>query len=212
MKQRKPSWLLTNVPWETKKSIWKLWESGTTISDTLAYLEMNPQGHPVYSRHTISRVREELTKLPVSRIIQLLYELPEIKDFVKELRPDYIEQELHEEEQRAQHSSELTTTALIIASNLEKIRNAPPESLGDPFGHTIYKVEEKVYGGWWVYEDRARLGNVDRTVAAELLKRLKEEGEFPELAEIEDWAELKDDQITEDFIQRLISRAHRGKF
>ena len=210
MKQQKPSWLLTNVPWETKKSIWKLWESGVIISDTLTYLEKNPQGHPVYSRHTISRVREELTKLPVSKIIQLLSELPEIKDFVIELRPDYVAQELHEEEQRAQHSSDFTTTALIIASNLEKIRNAPPQSLGDPLGHTIYTVGENVYGGWWVNEDRARLGDVDRTVASELLKRLKEEGEFPELADIGDWAELRETAVTEDFIQRLISRAHRG--
>ncbi len=212
MKRQKPSWLLTNVPWETKKTIWKLWESGVTISGTLAYLEENPQEHPVYSRHTIGRVREELMKLPVSKFIQLLSELPGIEAFVKELRPDYIKQELHEEEQRAQYSSELTTTALIIASNLEKIRNAPPASLGDPFGHTIYKVEEKVYGGWWVNEDRARLGNVNRKVAAALLKRLKEEGEFPELAEIEDWEELREIVVTEDFIQKLISRAHRGNF
>lgn len=102
------------------------------------------------------------------------------------------------------------TIALVIASNLEKIHSAPPESLGDPFGHTVYKVKEKVYGGWWVYEDRARLGDVDRTIAAALLKRLKEEEEFPELADIEDWKELKEAVVTEDFIQRLISRAHRG--
>lgn len=132
------------------------------------------------SRHTISRVREELTKLPVNRIIQLLSELPEIKDFVIELRPDYAEQELSEEEQRAQYSSELTTTALVIASNLEKIRNAPSQVLGDPFGHTIYTVGENVYGGWWVHQDRAKLGDVNRTIAATLLERLKEEGQFPE--------------------------------
>jgi len=115
-------------------------------------------------------------------------------------------------EEQSPQSEELQTIALIIASNLEKIRSAPPQSLGDPFGHTIYTVGEKVYGGWWVDEDRARLGDVDRTVAAELLKRLKEEGEFPELADIEDWEELKEDSVTEDFIQRLNSRAHRGNF
>lgn len=104
------------------------------------------------------------------------------------------------------------TTTLIIASNLEKIRSAPPESLGDPFGQTIYEVKEKVYGGWWAYEDRARLGDVDRTVAAALLRRLKEEGEFPELEDIEDWKELREACVTEDFIQRLVSRAHRGNF
>ena len=105
---------------------------------------------------------------------------------------------------------EYATAALIIASNLEKIRSAPPESLGDPFGHTICIVGEKVYGGWWANEDRAKLGDVDRKVAAELLNRLKEEGEFTELADIEDWKGLKEEQITENFIQRLISRAHRG--
>lgn len=107
---------------------------------------------------------------------------------------------------------EYATTALIIASNLEKISNAPLESLGDPFGHTVYTMGEKVYGGWWVHEDRARLGDVDRTIAAALLKRLKEEGEFSKLAEIEDWEELSEDSVTEGFIQRLISRAHRGNF
>ncbi|HUV53411.1 MAG TPA: hypothetical protein VMW64_10120, partial [Dehalococcoidia bacterium] len=115
-------------------------------------------------------------------------------------------------EEQSPRSKELQTAALIIASNLEKIRSAPPESLGDPFGHTVFTMGEKVYGGLWVHEDRAKLGDVDRTVAAELLKRLKEEGEFPELAEIDDWEELKEARVTEDFIQRLISRAHRGNF
>ena len=157
MKQRKPSWLQTNVPWEIKKIIWKLWESGVTISDTLTYLEKDPQGHPVYSRHTISRVREELTMLPVSKIIQLISELPEIKDFVMELRPDYVVQELHEEEQRVQDSDELTTTALIIASNLEKYRNFSSPSARDPLSRTVYTVGENVYGGWWIFDDQARL-------------------------------------------------------
>lgn len=115
-------------------------------------------------------------------------------------------------EEQSPQSEELQTIALIIASNLEKIRNAPPESLGDPFGHTVYTMGEKVYGGWWVHEDRAKLGDVDRKVAAELLKRLREEGEFPELADIEDWKELSEAKVTEDFIQRLNSRAHRGNF
>lgn len=210
MKRSKPSWFITNVPWETKKLIWKLWESGATISDTLMYLERNPQEHPVYSRHTISKVRKELRKLPVSKIVQLLSELPEIKDFVMELRPDYVEEELQEKKQLAQDYKELTTTALIIASNLEKIRNAPSASLGDPSGHTVYTVGGKVYGGWWVYEDRGKLGDVDKNAAAKLLECLKDEEAFPELADIGDWSELKEAQITEDLIQRLISRAHRG--
>ena len=109
-------------------------------------------------------------------------------------------------------SEDQVTAALIIASNLEKMRNAPLQSLGDPLGRTIYVVEEKIYGGWWVYEDRAKLGNADKVVAAALLKRLKEEGEFPELADIDDWKDLRESLVTEEFIQRLISRAHRGNF
>lgn len=69
-----------------------------------------------------------------------------------------------------------------------------------------------MYGGWWIWDDQAKLGDVDKTAAVELLKRLKDEEEFPELADIGDWADLKDDQITENFIQRLISRAYRGNF
>lgn len=114
--------------------------------------------------------------------------------------------------QESPHSKELSTTLLIIASNLEKYRNVASDSSADPFGLTVYTVDEKVYGGWWVFEDRARLGDVDRALAAELLGYLKREGEFPELADIGDWSELNDTQITEDFIQRLISRAHRGNF
>lgn len=102
------------------------------------------------------------------------------------------------------------TTALIIASNLEKIRNTPSLALGDPHGRQIYKVGGKIYGGWWIYEDQARLGDVDRALAAKLLELLKEEEEFPELADIEDWSALNYSQVTENFIQRLISRAHRG--
>ncbi len=208
MKPRKPSWFITNVPWETKKTIWKLWESGVTIIDTLAYLDEDSQVHPVFSRHTITRVRKELTKLPLGKITQLLSELPEIKEFVVELRPDYAEYELHEEEQRVQDSNELTTTALVIASNLGKYRNENAAYRGT----AMDTVGELVYGGQWIGEQLAKLGDVDRASAAELLKQLKEEGEFLELVAIEDWAELTDDKITENFIQRLIARAHRGNF
>ncbi len=116
-------------------------------------------------------------------------------------------------EEQSPRSKELQTTALVLASNLEKIRNAPPESLGDPFGHSAYPVGELVFGGWWIYEeDRAKLGDVDRELASELLKLLKEEGDFPELVDIDDWSELNYDLITESFIQRLTVRAYRGDF
>lgn len=106
------------------------------------------------------------------------------------------------------YSKELTTAALIIASNLEKYCNEPTAYLGTETD----TVRERVYGGWWVGEDRTKLGDVDKKAATDLLRCLKEEGEFPELANIDDWSELNDTQITENFIQRLIARAHRGNF
>jgi len=113
-------------------------------------------------------------------------------------------------EQQSPQSKKLQTTVLILASNLEKIHNAPAESLGDPFGHKIYTVGEKIFGGWWIYEDQAKLGDIDKALAAELLERLKEEGEFPELIDIHNWTKLKETHNTESFIQRLIARAHIG--
>ena len=104
------------------------------------------------------------------------------------------------------------TTALIIASNLDKIRNAPAESQGDLLGRRIHRVGKKIYGGWWINEDLAKLGDVDRKLAPKLFKLLKTEGEFPELTEISNWTKLKETHNTENFIQRLIGRAHRGNF
>ena len=106
---------------------------------------------------------------------------------------------------------ELVTTALIIASNLEKIRNAPLKSSGDPLGRTwLFTVGEEVYGGWWIYEDiHGKLGDVDEVLALQLLQILKDQAGFPELMQIDDWADLKEDDNTEEFIQRLISWAHR---
>lgn len=214
MKRAKPSWTVTNVTWETKKVIWRHWAAGETTSETVRYFEKHIDNNAVYSRHTIGKVKDELTKLPVSKLIQLVSELPEIEDFVEELRHDYIEQKAHEKEQKSRHSEELKTTALIIASNLEKLHNAPLKSSGDPLRRTwLYTVGELVYGGWWIHDNVfGRLGNVDKPLAIELLQILKEEGDFPELTDIQDWADLKEDDNTEDFIQRLNSRAHRGNF
>ena len=111
-------------------------------------------------------------------------------------------------EEQSPRSKALQTAALIIASNLEKYRNEPAAYLGTEMD----RMGERVFGGWWIGEDRAKLGDVDRKAATELLKHLKDEGEFPELADIENWKDLNDTRITEDFIQRLISRAQRGNF
>ncbi len=111
-------------------------------------------------------------------------------------------------EEQSPRSKELQTTALTIATNLEKYQNEPITFRGTEMD----RVGEIVYGGWWLGEERARLGDVDKKLAARLLICLKKEGEFPELDNIQDWSELNDTQITVNFILRLISRAHRGNF
>ena len=154
---------------------------------------------------TIKRIIENDINLLSPEII-----IAKLPPHVWHLRDDYeyIKSLAGKTAPRQPLSKEHSTAALIIASNLEKYRNEPGAFLGTE----IDKVWDRVYGGWWIGEERAKLGDVDRKVATELLGRLKEEGEFPELADIEDWSELNDTQITENFIQRLISRAHRGNF
>ena len=111
-------------------------------------------------------------------------------------------------EEQSSQSKELQTTTLTIATNLEKYQNEPITF----HGTEMDGVGEIVYGGWWLGEERARLGDVNRKLAARLLICLKKEGEFPELDNIQDWSELNDTQITVNFIHRLISREHRGNF
>lgn len=154
---------------------------------------------------TIKRIIEKDINLLSPEVV-----IAKLPPHVWHLRDDYedIKSLADKTPQESPHSKELSTTLLIIASNLEKYRNEPAAFLGTKMD----KVWDRVYGGWWIGEERAKLGDVDREVAAELLKHLREEGGFPELVDIKDWAELNDTQITEDFIQRLIARAHRGNF
>jgi len=50
----------------------------------------------------------------------------------------------------------------------------------------------------------------DRGNIKKLLKCIQ--GESPELADIEDWANLPDERISDDFIERLVSIEKRGQF
>ena len=110
-------------------------------------------------------------------------------------------------------SKELQIAALIIASNLEKIHDAPSDAMGDPFGDTEYTIGNYIYKGRWVGDDRTKLEDVNIEASRELLKHLKKEKEaFPELANIKEWSDLNYNHITGNFIQRLKARAHRGHF
>jgi len=154
---------------------------------------------------TIKRIIEKDINLLSPEVV-----IAKLPPHVWHLRDDYedIKSLADKTTQESPQSRELSTTLLIIASNLEKYRNEPGAFLGTKMD----KVWDRVYGGWWIGEERAKLGDVDKKVATDLLRCLKEEEEFPELMYIKDWSELNDTQITENFIQRLISRAHRGNF
>lgn len=113
--------------------------------------------------------------------------------------------------QEPRHFEELSTTALKIASNLSRYhRNLM--TVHD----SSFSVGSLVYGGH-MYEMLSpnsgvsvELPQVDKTLALYLLSHIKRE--FPELANITDWTELTNDKITEDFLQRLTHRAHKGNF
>ena len=106
------------------------------------------------------------------------------------------------------HFAELSITALILASNFESYLDN-----GTGSGSTIGDV---VYGGWLNDIDgildalSVEMHEVDKSVALHLLCHLKEE--FRELTDIKDWAELNNDKITKDFVERLRLRAYRGDF
>lgn len=113
--------------------------------------------------------------------------------------------------QEPRHSEELSITALKIASNLSRYHRNLTTDHG-----SSYAVGGLIYGGF-MYEilspdsgQSVELPQVDKTLAMYLLSHLKRE--FPELADITDWVDLTNDKITEDFIQRLIHRAHKGNF
>jgi len=113
--------------------------------------------------------------------------------------------------QEPRHFEELSITALKIASNLSRYhRNLM--TIHD----SSFSVGSLVYGGH-MYEMLSpnsgvsvELPQVDKTLALYLLSHIKRE--FPELANITDWTELTSDKITEDFLQRLTHRAHKGNF
>ena len=206
-RKKEPSFELKTLIWDKAVTIGKKPEVILRELDTeLQRLRKEDKFHEdTPDVRTIKRIIEEDINLLDSEVV-----ITKLPRHIWHLRDDYedIKSLVGKTAPRQPLSKEHSTAALIIASNLEKYRNEPGAFLGTE----IDKVWDRVYGGWWIGEERAKLGDVDRKVAAELLGHLKEEGEFPELADIEDWSELNDTQITENFIQRLISRAHRGNF
>ncbi len=106
-----------------------------------------------------------------------------------------------------QHFEELSIEALTLASNFESDLDNP--GVFDFAG----KIGVVVYGGV-VYEigsgQSAIMRKVDKSVALNLLCHLKKE--FPELASIDDWADLATGGLTLHFIERLRLKAYGEVF
>ena len=88
MKKSKPEWALTNVPWRIKKEVWRFWALGYTVSETSRVFDLDAErykGAPL-ARSTISKVRNELLKLPEALVQELVNEQPEVRGLVNAKR------------------------------------------------------------------------------------------------------------------------------
>jgi hypothetical protein len=112
MTNKKPQWTQTDVPWEIKKVIWLRWSLGDNVSAILRFLDLHRDKYSEapQSRDTITRVKNELMKLPLGQILILIKEMPEIASFVQEKRPDLKKDlEAHGGMVQTTHQDSLTT-------------------------------------------------------------------------------------------------------
>jgi hypothetical protein len=120
-----------------------------------------------------------------------------------ELSKSEIYKILRQERGKPAHFAELSKALLTIATNFET-------HLRD-IGPLLEKIGDFVYGG----DDNIRYGmgmrKVDKFTALNVLHHLK--GEFPELSEVKDWADLvPGDTMNDDLILRLQLKAQGGQF
>jgi hypothetical protein len=93
MTPSKPSWQKTNVRWEIRKLIWQRWALGDKVPNTLTFFDLH-KGEKGYKdvptdRSTIIKIRGELAHVPLELLHKLLEELPEVKSFLYDQRPDF---------------------------------------------------------------------------------------------------------------------------
>ena len=127
-----------------------------------------------------------------------------------------VEEISHEDDPLKRHFAELSETALTLAANFESFLDMGDGIIFDS------KVGNIVYGGWlepteyWDHlrdRYRVKMHNIPMSLALHLLSHIRDE--FPELAKINDWAELTSNELTYDLIARLVRTAkkvaYRGK-
>jgi transcriptional regulator with XRE-family HTH domain len=114
--------------------------------------------------------------------------------------------------EETQHYNELSAVLLSLERNLATYRNASLAYLGG--SHTIGDI---VYGGktiiWSKFgtTDIIDLEKIDPKIAdKQLFAHLRQE--FPEFEQIDRWADLTDDSITDDLIERLRVKAYSKDF
>jgi hypothetical protein len=85
----RPKWALTNTNWEIRKIIWQRLALGESKSEIKKYLELNADKYPPLDRSTIANVEKEFTFLPHELLARLLNEIPDMKSYILEKRPDF---------------------------------------------------------------------------------------------------------------------------
>jgi hypothetical protein len=98
-RREKAEWTRTNTTWEVRKVVWHHWALGHSAEKTLDYLPSMPSppkregskrkgsGIPE-DRTTIFKIRDELSDLPPYLARKLVEEIPEIRSFIEDKRPD----------------------------------------------------------------------------------------------------------------------------
>lgn len=194
----------------------KHYRKQNNVSQAEVLNKLRAQGYS-YDKSAISKWETGL-HMPRAEVIEILEDILTPKSvglllkaagYLYEAESRYQLAEISRQEPR--HFEELSITALKIASNLSRYHRNLVTADGSPCAVGIL-----VYGGF-MYEmltpdsgQSVELPQVDKTLAMYLLSHIKRE--FPELADINDWADLTNDKISEDFLQRLTNRAHRGNF
>jgi len=206
MRQKKPVWAKTLVHWDIKKAIWWHWFLGLTLRQTTQIFKSSDKEYldaPV-TVDTVRKVRQELLDIPVELLDELVEEVPELETFIREKRPDYLEERPGRLLRRSPHTVELSTTALVIAKNFEKIALEPALSsdIPDCLGNVMFTN--------MAFTGSLNLEIIDEEKAADLFTHLKQE--FSELKDIESWKLLKISKITSTLANRLELKAHQGKF
>ena len=157
-----------------------------------------------YDKSAISKWETGL-HVPPFEVVEILEDilLPKSEGLLLKAAGYRYQAEDRYDESRREEDERIASKLRPIILNLEKY-------LGDDAAVLCYSntVSETFYGDGSAPATLAKLKPIDREEALEVLIHIKEE--FPELMDLNDWAELPHERITEDFIQRLFSRAHRG--